>query len=385
MYLRNGKVGVVDLSSGRVAGAEFPEGDNLRSLAMAGRLIRDHGDALVLGTGALTASFVPAACAGFVMAKDRLMPVFGHAGVELKLSGFDFIVLEGRAERPGYVWIRDGVIELVKSRRVASGDAWRRTDAIRSEQGDAEIQVLSVGPWGDAASEAAQIIVDYWGGEDKVGMAAELGRRNVSAIAIRGMGEIELAEPEKHFEDSVLLMSEHVKELGTPDGLASYSPLASRQDFRGLVHRHVACYGCPHPCRSFAKVHEDPHELRLVSREPGYLHYDIPALEKAFDLGLDARDATLVMIACARAGAEPVATMESASKEHGRISVESVAVALARPLQGHGARAANFESSFPSAEQYRACLDLGVCPRYWSKAGFDFEAVAEYARSALGD
>lgn len=386
MYLRNGRVGVFDLSAKSAGEEELPGGDDLRSLALAESLMAEHGEgALVLGTGALTASFVPAACAGFILTKDRLMPLLGFAAVELKLSGFDFVVVKGRAARRGYLWIRDGMMELVDSQPVASGNAWKRTDAIRSEQGDTKIQILSVGPWGDASSDAAQMVVNYWGGEDKVGMGAELGRRGLCAIAFRGMGELELAEPEKHFEDSLLLMSEHIKKLDGNDGLASYSGIVARDDFRSLVHRHVACYGCPYPCRSYLKVHEDPKELRLMSKEPGYLHYDLPALEKAFELGFDARTATLAMIECAKAGADPVSLMALASQGSAEASLEPVRGLLVRPSMSANARAGNFEASFSSVEPYRSCLDLGVCPRYWSKVGFDFEAVAEYARPALGD
>ncbi|MEM2890885.1 MAG: aldehyde ferredoxin oxidoreductase N-terminal domain-containing protein [Thermoplasmata archaeon] len=383
MYLRNGRVGVIDLGSLEVSEEPLPDGDVLRSLALAQSLTSRHGqDSLVLGTGVLTASFVPASCAGFVLAGAKLMPMLGFAGVELKLSGFDFIVVKGRSERRGYLWVRDGMMELVESDAVAGGDAWRRTDSIRSEQGDAKIQVVTTGPWGDARSEASQAVIDYWGGEDKVGMGSEFGKRNLAAVAFRGMGDVELDEPDKHFEDSVLLMSEHMKRLGPSEGLASYSELATRSDFRSLVHRHVACYGCPRPCRSFLKVYEEPGELRLASREPGYLHYDVPAMARCISLGLDARSATLFLIACARAGAEPVSVLESASRSSDRPSLDLLVSSLKDPASLPNARALNFESSFARIEDYRACLDLGVCPRYWSVAGFDFGAVAEFARSA---
>lgn len=44
----------------------------------------------------------------------------------------------------------------------------------------------------------------------------------------------------------------------------------------------------------------------------------------------------------------------------------------------------NFESSFYDVEQYKASLGLGVCPRYWSKVGFNLQGVVAYGQSALG-
>jgi len=380
MYLRNGKIGVYDLATKELEAQELSEEDNFQSLKVAERLAVELGpDPLVLGTGVLTASFVPAACAGFVWANGGFMPILGHAGVELKFSGFDFVVIKGRGNRPGYLWIRDGMIEFVEPEGMAALDSWKRTDKVRADQGDGKIQVLSVGPWGDHSNAASQVVVNYWGGEDKVGMGAEFGKRNLAAVAFRGMGELELKEPEKHFEDAVLLMSEHVQKLGKSEGIGSYSEVAKRDDFRKLFHRAVACYGCPHPCRSYLKVSEDPGEFRLMAKEPGYLHYDIPALAKAFDMGFDAKDATLAIMKCAKAGAEPVSVLSALSSPN----QGAIDALLSKPSDVKNVRAANFESSFKDVGDYRSAVGLGICPRYWAKAGYDFQAVVAYAESAL--
>jgi aldehyde:ferredoxin oxidoreductase len=388
MYLRNGKIGIFDLSAGEQSEQEFSDElakDGVSSIRIAEKLASEHGeDSLVLGTGLLTASFVPASCAGILWSRRGLVPILGHAGFELKMTGFDFIVIKGRAERRGYLWIRDGMMELVESSGFESMDSWKRTDKIRSDQGDGKIQVLSIGPWGDSGKQAAQLVLDYWGGEDKVGMGSELGKRNISAIAFRGMGEIELAEPEKHFEDSLLLIRDHVLRLGKNEGLVSYWKGADRDDFKKLLHRPVACYGCPYPCRSYLKVFEDPKEMRMVENEPGYLHYDIPALEKCFAYGLGASDATIALMKCARAGVEPASLLDGLLASGSKVSVKQVESAAAKPSDIKNARAMNFESSFSDIEQYRNTLGLGVCPRYWSKIGFDLEALVSYGQSAYG-
>jgi len=300
--------------------------------------------------------------------------------VELKLSGFDFLIIKGRGSRQGYLWIRDGMVEFVESEGMALLDTWKRTDKIRADQGDGKIQVLSVGPWGDMSMPAAQVVINYWAGEDKVGMGAEFGKRNLAAVAFRGMGELELNEPERHFEDSILLMSDHVRKLGMNHGLESYSDVAARDDFRRLLHRAVACYGCPFPCRSYLKVFEEPNELRLVVKEPGYLHYDIPALAKALALGMDAKSATIVIMKCAKAGVEPVSVLSTAFSP-GLDAIDSV---LSNPSADiKNARASNFESSFANMDDYVSSVGLGVCPRYWAKVGFDFKGVSAYAESVL--
>lgn len=391
MNLRNGRAIVFDLERKESIEQELPEvheWEAISAVRVADDLLSEHGrDSLVLGTGPLTGSFVPASCGGLVRcgtSPPKTMPLLGFAGVELKMSGFDFVVLKGKAANPGYLWIRDGLAEFVESEAMRSESSWARTDRIRAEQGDSKIQVLANGPWGDAGLPAAQLVTDYWGGEDKVGMGAEFGGRGVLAVAFRGMGELELAEPDSHFEEALLLMREHIGRLGQNKGLASYFDGAARDDFSALTHRHVACYGCPFPCRTFLKTSEDPREMKLVSKEPGYLHYDIASLEKAFELGADARSASEIIAACAKAGAEPVAVMSEVERSGSKCIPQEVSalVAVAKPIPA--VSTGNFERSFKAREDYDRCLGLGLCPRYWSKAGFDLTTVAPFAESTFG-
>jgi len=397
-YLRNGKIGIYDLSKDESSEQPLEEAvswESVSSVLIARQLAEEHGkDSIVLATGLLTYSFVPAAAAGLIRGgldpdgRERIMPLLGFAGSELKLTGFDFIVLKGKAETPGYLWVRDGIMEFVRAPDMLETDSWKRIDRIRTEQGDNEIHVAANGPWGDKGLGRSQLVVDYWGGEDKVGMGGDLGRKGIAAIAFRGMGELDVAEPEGHFEDAILLMREHVEKLGKSSGLASYAKVAEREDFRKLVHRNVACYGCPYPCRSFAKVEEDPKELRLLTKEPGYLHFDVPALEKAFEVGLDARTATKALVMCAKAGAEPWSVLSLASRA-GKASLESVQanlsdVAGARDAGGVNGPPGNFEKSFDDPEDYKRCLGLGLCPRYWAKVGFDMAVIGTFAEATVG-
>jgi len=126
-------------------------------------------------------------------------------------------------------------------------------------------------------------------------------------------------------------------------------------------------------------VFEDPGEFRMVAKEPGYLHYDVPALANAFDMGLSAKDATIALMNCAKAGVEPVSVLSAANSSN----LGVIDAMIADPSDIKNSKARNFESSFNNTEDYRSAVGLGVCPRYWAKIGFDFKAVAVYAESAL--
>ncbi len=396
MPLVNGRYAVIDLASGDVSEDDLPEDYALSGATVLDRVdevLRGRKDAIAIGSGVLTASLIPAACAGFVRrlgvspSADRICPLTGNTGVEMKLSGFDFIVLENAAEEPGYLWVRDGIAEFVPSPDMSGRDSWGRTDAIRSEQGDRRIQVISTGPWADEALPTSQLVMNYWGGEDRNGFAAEFGKRNLLAAAFRGMGELELDDPEGHFDSSNELQKVHISLLGRSDGLAAFSEAASGEDLVGLRHRDVACFGCPFPCRTFYKTAEDPKTMKLEGTEPGYLAYDIPAVERMTALGLSSRDLISIMVKCARNGAEPVSVVDSV-ESHGSgvdlAAVESLlesrgpAPPVGRTLPGA------FSTSFADPESFVHCLSLGLCPRYWARVGFDLGSLSVAVERALG-
>lgn len=380
MYLCNGRAGVIDLFDGKSSEQDLPEGSLMKgsALSVAEELLEEHGDAVVLGTGLLTGSLVPAACAGFVMSGKGTMPLLGFSGVELKLAGFDFMVIKGESPAPGYVWVRDGIAEFVAAPDMPAIDSWARTDKIRSDQGDRRIQVVSVGPWGDAQRPSSSLVVNHWLGEDDAFLGPEFGRRRLAAVAFRGMGEFEVSDAEGHLAASLSLRADHASKLGGSKGLASYWDRAGDSGFSSLLHRVVSCFGCPYPCRSYLKVNEDPGQMALSAGEPGYLHFDLPSLEAAASSGMDFKDATFAFMDCAKAGADPSSVIGAASKD-----LPGVKAILASGMASPVDRSSR-SGSFRSCAEFDKCMALGLCPRYWAKAGLDMGAVSRCAEPALG-
>jgi aldehyde:ferredoxin oxidoreductase len=164
----NGTVLRVDLSSGRISVESFPESfwrqyPGGRALA-ANLLLREcpaHVDALgpdnvlVLASGLLTGAPVSTATRFTAIARSPLTGGFGESeaggfwGPELKMAGFDAIVLTGRAPEPVYLWVRDGAAEIRDARHL-----WGRTPpdvqaAVREETGEKHAKVLQIGPAGE--------------------------------------------------------------------------------------------------------------------------------------------------------------------------------------------------------------------------------------------
>ena len=393
MYLRNGRAAIIDLSTGEVSERELTEDallGEMSSLELSSSLSVENDGALVLGSGLLTGSLIPAACAGMIFSPDEngkgtISPIMGMAGVELKLSGFDFLVIKGESPEAGYLWVRDGIAEFVQLPDMIEMDSWARTDKIRVDQGDRRIQVIASGPLGDGRHISSRLVTNHWLGEDEVGLASAFGKRRLCAVAFRGMGELEVADPEAHFASSVNLQKDHVMKLGMSEGLASYFRGADVDHFKEIRHRVIGCFGCPHPCRSYAKVNEDPGKMSMGASEPGYLHYDIPSLKTAFDAGIDSMDATRIMMACSKAGVDPISVISALGKD--AIGTDAAQLVSKASLFGAIDRS-NLQGSFVRAvsdsESYSRCVSLGLCPRYWGKVGLDMSSASLSIESAIG-
>ena len=128
--------------------------------------------------------------------------------MELKFSGFDYIVIKGASAKPVYLWLHDGILDIQPADEIWGQDTLAATDAIRLTLGDDLIQVLTIGPAGEAGSSLAQLIVNYWGSGDRWGFGGLFGSKKLKGIAVRGMGLLEISDPEGFIVRCQSLLSE---------------------------------------------------------------------------------------------------------------------------------------------------------------------------------
>ncbi len=58
----------------------------------------------------------------------------------MKLAGFDGIVIQGRSEKPVYLWIKDGKAEIRDASHLTGKDTGEAQRLIREELGDERIR-----------------------------------------------------------------------------------------------------------------------------------------------------------------------------------------------------------------------------------------------------
>ena len=147
---------------------------------------------LVFACGLLTGAPVSTATRYIVSARSPLTGAYGESeaggfwGPELKMAGYEAILVTGRAPQPVYLWIHDDQVEIRPAEHL-----WGRTtadvqQAIRSELGDERIRVLQTGIAGENRVRFAGITNDLRHFNGRNGMGAVMGSKNLRAIAVRG-------------------------------------------------------------------------------------------------------------------------------------------------------------------------------------------------------
>jgi aldehyde:ferredoxin oxidoreductase len=147
---------------------------------------------LVIANGLLTGAPVSTATRYIVSARSPLTNGYGESeaagfwGPELKMAGFEAIVVTGRSEQPVYLWIHDGQAEIRQATHLWGHECAEVQTTIRTELGDEKIRVLQIGIAGENLVRYAGLTNDLRHFNGRNGMGAVMGSKNLRAIAVRG-------------------------------------------------------------------------------------------------------------------------------------------------------------------------------------------------------
>ena len=345
-YLSSDKIGIIDLSTSEVIEESLEEDlvqEYIGGAGITSVLYEKYKEdnPIVLGTGLLAGTLLPGSALGLITAKspvtDKLVhiPLTLYVGVELKYCGFDYLVIKGKAQNPVYLWLHDGIADIEDAADLWGKDTWHCTDHIRKTMGDDIIQVLGIGNAGESGSDLAQVVCNYWGSADWYGIGKIFGEKNLKLVALRGMGLIEIADPEGFVETAISMISEvksapFMGKQGVADILAELGHQDVKDWIDPLVHRHRSCFNTPVPTNTFIFTDEDPSQMKESEKEePGVLITDPLALLALKNLGLSAKDAGVIIKACAKEGMD-VQRVAQACQKLGKTSVQDILNSLAQ-------------------------------------------------------
>ncbi|UCD70858.1 MAG: aldehyde ferredoxin oxidoreductase family protein [Syntrophobacterales bacterium] len=237
---------------------------------------------LILATGVMTGSPLPASCRFSAVGKSPLTGAAGESeaagffGPELKMAGFDAIVFRGRADKPVYLWVTGGKAEIKDASHLVDQGAREVEDVIRKEMGSGKIRVAQTGLAGMNRVRFANITNNLGNFNGRNGFGALMGSKNVRAVAALGTEKILLFDPEflrqtaqnyaKTFKDNPLGNNLFVYGTTAFCGILSAGGALPVDNFRRsklddstpvsgdtynevLLKKRKGCYACPIRCK----------------------------------------------------------------------------------------------------------------------------------------
>ena len=164
---------------------------------------------LIFAPRPLTGTFAPSVGRYDVVTKGPLTGAIaasnsgGSFGPEMKYAGYDMLVVEGRAEKPVYLWINDAKVEIRDAGRIWGKEVPDTTDMIRAET-DEDASVACIGPAGEKQVLFASIMNEMHRAAGRSGTGAVMGSKNLKAVVVVGNNPLEVADPQA-FEAAVMV------------------------------------------------------------------------------------------------------------------------------------------------------------------------------------
>lgn len=242
---------------------------------------------LIFGIGPLTGSLLPASAYYTVSARSPLTGILGDSAAggqfaaEMKLTGFDQIIITGKSESLLYLLVTESGVEFISCPELEGKTVMDTTDAIRKKGRDYSIQVAAIGPAGENLVLFSAVVSSGNRVNGRTGMGAVMGSKRLKALAVRGSRSLELADPlgflseVREIERDILNHNEYQKryQMGTTmlmKDLNSIGILPTRHFQEGVCHyvddisgqklantykvKNKACFNCNLHCSRYYMV-----------------------------------------------------------------------------------------------------------------------------------
>jgi aldehyde:ferredoxin oxidoreductase len=223
-----GSILSVDLTSGKVMKSELGTLglSYLGGSGLGAKLLYDNfkpgSDALspknviVMAPGFLTGLPVPTASKTLFCAKSPLTNTFcessmgGPIGAELRHSGYDALIITGKAEGPTTLIIKDDKVDLVQADALWGKNTRETSAALNKEHG---ATFATIGTGGEKLVKFAGIDCEERQA-GRGGLGAVMGSKNLKAIGVGGTGDINVKEPKKLLDTSLDWVNKMVDSAG---------------------------------------------------------------------------------------------------------------------------------------------------------------------------
>ena len=263
----------------------------------------------------------------------------GKFGGELKMAGYDMLIIEGESERPVYLHIEDEKVEICDASEIWGKTVWETEDILAQKYADPLMRFAGIGQAGETLCRYACVVNDKHRAAGRSGVGAVMGAKKIKTIAVRGTVGVRNKDP-KAFYDKVNAVNARLDDrdgmsrdgtLAMIDVTNRFGSLPTRNNrsvsFEGAEklnpeamhtpnangHTNIvtngACFGCTIGCGRICKI--DPTHFSVKDRPEyhgasGGLEY-----ESAYALGAacgvdDIDAATFAGFICNEYGMDPI-------------------------------------------------------------------------------
>ena len=315
MYGFFGKVAYVDLSSRKFNVREFKEDYfkmYLGGVGIATEIIANNvgwdvnplspDNILVFAVGSFQGTTIPGSGRWTVASRSPLTGIYadsnagGNWGPEFKRSGFDALVVVGKANKPVYLWIHDGEVEFKDASTIWGKQTSETDKEVKKDIGEANAKVACIGPAGENLVKFACIVNEH-GFAGRCGLGAVMGSKNLKAIAVQGTKTVEVFKPDELNEYSKEMFEKIGRKQGVEGKWRKYGtqPFAKifhdvrgyglaknwregtfnnidkidGEHFQDIVVEPLACTFCPVACHKHTRVKE-PEKYAYDGHGPEY-------------------------------------------------------------------------------------------------------------------
>lgn len=163
---------------------------------------------LVFATGPLTGFALPSSGKLVVAAKSPLTGGYGDgnigttAAVHMRKAGYDALIIEGKANKPTILVVRDKSAEFLDARDLWGLNSFETEERLRDIYG-ISVGIVSIGQAGENLVKYANVVSQEGRAGGRPGIGAVMGSKKLKAVILIGSQDLPVAYPKE------------MKELGT--------------------------------------------------------------------------------------------------------------------------------------------------------------------------
>lgn len=192
----------------------------------------DPENRIIFATGPFQATRLPGSAKFSVISKSPLTDTYsdsaagGSWGINFKRTGYDLLIIQGKASKPVYIFINNENIEIEDAQPLWGEDAVETFQILKKKLGSSKISVAAIGPAGERLVRFACIVIDGHSFAGRCGLGAVMGAKNLKAIAVCGNRQTTIADPDR-LEELAREQRKKIRNVSKEIGLSEHGTSGS--------------------------------------------------------------------------------------------------------------------------------------------------------------